>query len=622
MKATNSAALRAPALRWALLHVPVFLALYVSSITRALSGVPGAYKLGLALAYLIEAAFLAWLAWLIALPFSLRGRLYRFAAPAATSLFTAALVIDSRLYEAVEFHVNGFFFRVLVQPGALRELGIDTWQVAVLGAVALGWLAAELWGGSRFLDRFASGRRTIGWAALLLALALVERVSVATMSFFGGPAMFAAGQVLPLIPPLRMNSTLSRLTGRPRMADPFGGKGASLSLVRVPEGVAPDSVRFARTPDIVFALLESVRSDFLDPGTMPRLLGRAGGGALFERHYATASSTHYSLFSLFFGLQSQKLEAVVGAGRSPLLFGALKANGYRMRLLAASSVDWMGLRRTVFGDVRDDLESSFQGERDMRDAAMLASARHFVEHADDRPLFLFLFFDGTHFNYSFPERSARFRPYWNGGGSLAAAGVAPVQLEARARNAAYEVDWKLDEFLTWLEARRGRRPLVIVTGDHGEEFRERGHVGHGSDVNEQQIHVPMVLLDSALVPSRHSEVTSHVDVMPTLFTLLGDTNAPSSYSDGLSMLAAPPNRFVLASVGWEPRFAVIGSDLKIAFNGLDAGLGKVLVTDPCDRPLADGQARFSAEAVNILRAFRSEPPTPPAGAVAAAPRCS
>jgi hypothetical protein len=31
---------------------------------------------------------------------------------------------------------------------------------------------------------------------------------------------------------------------------------------------------------------------------------------------------------------------------------------------------------------------------------------------------------------------------------------------------------------------------LVVTGDHGEEFREHGHIAHGSSVTNEQIHVP------------------------------------------------------------------------------------------------------------------------------------
>ena len=60
-------------------------------------------------------------------------------------------------------------------------------------------------------------------------------------------------------------------------------------------------------------------------------------------------------------------------------------------------------------------------------------------------------------------------------------------------------------------------------------------------------------------------------------TLLGDENPPARYSDGVSMFAAPPDRFVVSTVGWEPYYAATGKDLKVK---MYAGLGTAEITDP------------------------------------------
>jgi membrane-anchored protein YejM (alkaline phosphatase superfamily) len=233
-------------------------------------------------------------------------------------------------------------------------------------------------------------------------------------------------------------------------------------------------------------------------------------------------------------------------------------------------------------------------------------ARHFVDAADDRPMFMFLFFFGTHFDYFYPPRSAVHSPAWDGKGGVKATSEPPEHIKNRARNAAYEVDWKLDEFLTWFEAKRGRRPLVLVTGDHGEEFREKGRIGHGSGVNAEQIHVPMVVLDEKVPRGRFSSPTSHVDLVPTLFSLLGDEHAPELYSDGRVLYESPADRYVLATIGWEPTYAGIGKDVKVRFAALDA-FGRVQVTDPLDRPLPDGAAKFARAAPAILRMLGTDP---------------
>jgi len=609
----SPAELRFPALIWVLLHVPLILLLYNQSILAALDGVPPRFQAALVALYVVEAAVIAGVVYCLALPFSLAPKVYRYAAPFVTSLALVVLLIDSRMYAALNFHINGLFFRVIVQPHMLNEIGLRPWEAWALIGVWVLWIAVSVWAGSRFIRRFAAPRRVAAWLALLLALQVADRFALAWLNFRGGPAVFAAGQVLPLQVRFTMNGLWSKWTGRPVVSDPVE-VAAGASRAHLPPGASPEQVRILRRPDVIIALIESTRADFLDSLTMPHLWQRARQGARFLREYSSATSTHYSLFSLFYSLQPQKFETVVGEGRPPLLFGALKRAGYASRLIAASSVDWMGMRRTVFGAVDSDLVAEVEGEDGAaRDSSMVALMQQFVSSADTaRPLFLFLFFDGTHFNYSFPPSSEVFRPDWDGRGSIEATRVAPALLVNRARNSAYEVDRKLDAFLRWERQARGREPLLFVTGDHGEEFREHGRVGHGSEVTEEQVHVPLVVSGPGVPVREVPYVTSSVDIVPTILSLLGDTLPPARYGDGRSLFAGPSDRFVLSSVGWEPKFALIGRDIKAVFSSYDAGLSSVRITDPWDRPLPDADARFAAEAPQILRAFaRKQLASPP-----------
>ena len=63
-------------------------------------------------------------------------------------------------------------------------------------------------------------------------------------------------------------------------------------------------------------------------------------------------------------------------GRRPELFPAFTRNGYASRFLAAASVDWMGLREQVFGDVQQSLETDWPAglTPDQKDGAMLEEA--------------------------------------------------------------------------------------------------------------------------------------------------------------------------------------------------------------------------------------------------------
>ncbi len=604
---------RFPAVLWTLFHVPIFLALYAEGIAAVVRGTPEAYRAALWPTFVPQAALLSFVAFALGLPFAKLARAYRFAAPAAAAFVTAVLGLDSRIYQSVGFHLNGFFLRFLLQPNALREAGVPITDVLLyLGTVAA-FAAVDVSAGAWFIRRFAGPRRAWTIALALVLLAAAERTYGTFLTYLAGPSMFAASTVLPLQVPVRMTSAWAGLFGSRQGKDPFSGAPASR---RLPPGVAPAEIRLARKPDVVFVIAESLPAEHLDERTMPNLWRRAGRGALFTRHYAGASSTSYTLFSLIYGLQAQKLDSIVGAGRQPVLFPALAANGYQTKILAASCVDWMDLKETVFGGVPvEDLKTWCEDvEPPQRDAAMLAAADEFISRADaSRPVFLFLFFFGTHFNYFLDEQDEVHRPFWDGMGGIKATQAEGSMIQNRARNAAHKLDRVLEGLLERLAARRGRAPLVVFTGDHGEEFRQKGHIGHGSAVTDEQIHVPAVWFGPGVPVGRFDAPTSHADVVPTLLALLGDDHPPALYADGVSMFAAPADRFVVATVGWEPLFAAIGSDLKVT---MYSGLGTASVTDPDDRPLPDGGARMAASAGRILKAMRGE------AAEAASPRAA
>lgn len=66
------------------------------------------------------------------------------------------------------------------------------------------------------------------------------------------------------------------------------------------------------------------------------------------------------------------------------------------------------------------------------------------------------------------------------------------------------------------------KTIIIICSDHGEEFYEHGHVNHGRTLYDEVTHVPLIIH----VPwikngKRIKELTQTVDIMPTIFDLLG-----------------------------------------------------------------------------------------------------
>ncbi len=133
------------------------------------------------------------------------------------------------------------------------------------------------------------------------------------------------------------------------------------------------------------------------------------------------------------------------------------------------------------------------------------------------------------------------------------------------------VDHTLAEFF---ESEMGRRlletSLLVIHGDHGEEFGEHGGSFHGSTLYEEVLHVPLILRwPGQTVGRRVDRLVELVDVMPTVLEALGVP--PSQPLQGESLLPAVlgeagPRPFALAQLatpGGGRQVAAIDGSLKV-----------------------------------------------------------
>ncbi|MDY0060984.1 MAG: sulfatase [Myxococcota bacterium] len=159
--------------------------------------------------------------------------------------------------------------------------------------------------------------------------------------------------------------------------------------------------------------------------------------------------------------------------------------------------------------------------------------------------------------------------------------------------------------------------LVIVTADHGEEFREHAGQFHASQLYEESLRVPLVFLGRGIRPSVQEQPVSLVDLFPTLLDLLGVPHPPELGLQGRSLapdlLGSPPpgadRRPLFAELGpWEkqPAAAVLeeGRHKGILRRGGDLFELYDLVPDPGERrDLADQEPERAARLLARLRAL-------------------
>ncbi len=88
--------------------------------------------------------------------------------------------------------------------------------------------------------------------------------------------------------------------------------------------------------------------------------------------------------------------------------------------------------------------------------------------------------------------------------------------------------------------------MVVVTSDHGEEFLEHGKLGHGWNLYDETIRVPLVLYGPGIDPGRVPDQVSLVSVTPTVARAAGLATPREADFDGVDLLSHDNGGFTFA----------------------------------------------------------------------------
>jgi arylsulfatase A-like enzyme len=436
------------------------------------------------------------------------------------------------------------------------------WMAPLNAAVFAGVLLSPLWLAAPRLDRRRARAAAVfssSWLAAFAALlpwTQVHRIAAGVLAM--GVASVA----------MRWCTTTRRVHGVIRFGQvtgitllvagtaaaamrSFRERAAYAALAEAPDGA----------PNVLVLLLDTVRATELGMygyarNTSPAMDSVAAGGVIFEHAVSTAPWTlpaHASLFTGEYpGVLSTSFRVPLDAAR-PTLAERFRAAGYETVGFVGnpyytawdSGLDrgflrWFDLRRSV----RQVLRSGWIGQssivlqlmraRRLRDVANAIRSAEFVvipkpggDAADaagiadallgwertrsGRPYFAFVNFFDAHEAYAPPSRyRTRFTD-------------SPLARDLHDGEIAF-IDDEVRRMLASLDKRGAlENTIVVITSDHGEQFREHGISGHGNSLYYHLLHIPLAIRYDDHIPSgrRIPFVVSLRDVGATLLDLAG-----------------------------------------------------------------------------------------------------
>jgi membrane-anchored protein YejM (alkaline phosphatase superfamily) len=144
--------------------------------------------------------------------------------------------------------------------------------------------------------------------------------------------------------------------------------------------------------------------------------------------------------------------------------------------------------------------------------------------------------------------------------------------------------------------------IILITGDHGEAFMEKGRWGHGSDYSEEQTRAPLVLWVPGTHPREVNRMTSHLDIPATLLPLLGVTNPPEDYSLGFDLLGNTVREFSVLC-DWD-KVTYVDSKFKAVFPTKVYGFAYQDVTTKDDVEVRDKASFYEIYKDRLLQVMR------------------
>lgn len=286
-------------------------------------------------------------------------------------------------------------------------------------------------------------------------------------------------------------------------------------------------------PNIYLFVIESFRDDFITEDGAPHLFAFKKKCLPIETTLSNANGTHLSWYALFHSQFSHYWHLVQENGwssGSPAL-AFLKNLGYHLHLYTSAQLGYYGMEELLFGhhlvllDSNQKFLHNTQISASETDRQALNKLLKDVQNKDMQKGQIFVtFWDSTHFDYSWPKNwSPKFTPFASTTSYFRAfySDQKIHKIKNRYRNAVHYIDHLFGEFLQKIP--NMEEAIIIVTGDHGEEFFEKGHLFHCSHIVKEQTHVPILMYMGGKTLKEPRSIASQMDIFPSIADYLTGT---------------------------------------------------------------------------------------------------
>ena len=524
------------------------------------------------------------------------------AATLTTAITTLLLYANAKLFELYGMYINAFVVNLVMTPGGVQSLGGSGSSDAGFALIALGFLLLQvglMWLAVQFSQQslahkfYASSQYFFGWKSALTALLLTVAVHMSyAYDLHTKHQLSTVAQMVPFYQTVSARGVFKALGIKGTRSSSLKAKGKLHYPLHPIQSSIP-----AKPYNIVWLVSESWRADTLNAHIMPNAWNFAQQSTRFTKNYSTGNGTRAGVFGMLMGLPSSYWFQFLQEQRGATILDVMRSQGYQMQFYTSGLFSYPEFDKTIFAQMPAQEMRALQvnnrlgWQNDQKNVTDLLS---FIDQRDtSKPFFTFMFFESPHARYYFPPESVIAKPYRD---DLNYARLSKqalrndiVPIKNRYINAVHHLDSQFGRVFGYLKQHQLLdNTIVILVGDHGEEFMEHGFWGHNSTFVDEQIRTPLVIYMPNKPAAVIENMTSHADIVPTLMPMLGVSNPQSDYSIGINLFSNQTRDHVYIA-DWD-KLTYVDSEVKIVHPINNSSLFKLAVTRADDRNVSDAVA--------------------------------
>ena len=396
--------------------------------------------------------------------------------------------------------------------------------------------------------------------------------------------------------------------------------------------------------NIILLLVESLRTDQLIAfgGTklvMPNTETLAKISTCYTDNYTQASHSNYAdicPLSSHYPLRSREMHYYPEKIPYPkvLIYDILKKVGYRTAIISSQNEKWGNMHNYLKSEHLDHFfhSETFKGPTYIPDNdrgfakfvknkklsgkiddqfTVEESIRWIGKHKSD-PFFVYMNLQNSHVPYPIPENFSR--------------KFSPDKIDFQVRFGDFPKD-KIDivkgmysDSLRYVDHQFGKligylkendlfdKTIIVVTGDTGQAFYEHGFASHSCPIFDEVMRVPLILYVPGVEHKIDERPAQHIDIPPTLLSLINLPVHPSFQGMDLTGPVAAFNhrsRYILCQTAFYYQHGIVRDHFKLMYTPAFKQVWLYnLETDPRERNnLAQAMPQLTEKLVDQLQAW-------------------